>query len=184
MKCTGYSDRSKQHVVRCLKLLMNKLSLPLKKKHLIAQARIPILKLKTEDGIDLDISISNRSGPEAGSFIEKYVQDLPPMRPLVLTVKHMLKAMNLNDVATQGLGSYSIANMAIAYIIDQQEREQDAGNYGSLLLKFLEFYGGEFDIGTEAVSLRRGTFCSKAEVSQELGRPRLCIIDYFTGKSA
>jgi non-canonical poly(A) RNA polymerase PAPD5/7 len=44
------------------------------------------------------------------------VRSFPPLRPLVLVLKTYLKAANLNDVASGGLSSYSLTNMAIAHL--------------------------------------------------------------------
>jgi len=38
------------------------------------------------------------------------------LRPLVLVLKSILKQSNLGDVSTGGLGSWSLANMAIAHL--------------------------------------------------------------------
>lgn len=175
---------SKKRVSRCLEDLLRKLRLPLKKQLLIRHARIPILKLTTEDGIDLDVSIGNHGGPKAATFIRSKVEDLSVVRPLVLTVKYMLKAMSLNDVATAGLGTYSLANMAIAYVQDLQSRGENVSEYGNVLLGFLDFYGNEFDVRRQAVSLRKGNFCLKTHVLSSLENPtryRFCVQDYFTG---
>jgi DNA polymerase sigma len=44
------------------------------------------------------------------------VSALPPLRPLVLVIKAMLKEAGLNEVFTGGLSSYSLVNMVVAHL--------------------------------------------------------------------
>jgi DNA polymerase sigma len=44
------------------------------------------------------------------------VRALPPLRPLVLVIKAMLKEAGLNEVFTGGLSSYSLVNMVVAHL--------------------------------------------------------------------
>ena len=43
----------------------------------------------------------------------------PALRPLVLVVKSLLKANGLNDVSTGGLGSFALANLALAHLLEE-----------------------------------------------------------------
>lgn len=186
MFVTGFSDNSKVRVTSFLRKLVRKLTggqLNIKKELVIRRARIPIVKLTTSDDIDLDISIGNSSGPRAANFVKEKVEKLPALRPLVLAVKCMLQAENLNDVATCGLGTYSLANMAIAYIQHRQSHNEDVTDFGVVLTGFLSFYA-KLDVRRMAVSLLQGNFCDKrdaVEAGESPHKHRLCIQDYFTG---
>jgi hypothetical protein len=46
----------------------------------------------------------------------RQVRALPPLRPLVLAAKALLKEAGLNEVFTGGLSSYSLLNMAVAHL--------------------------------------------------------------------
>jgi len=181
----GFSDKLKPEVTGFLRKLIRSLTskLVIKNENLIRSARIPILKLKTQDGIDLDISIGNSSGPRASSFVKEKVEKLPALRPLVLAVKSMLQKRCLNDVAAGGLGTYSLANMAIAYIQHRQAHDEDVTDFGDVLIGFLSWYE-KFDVKRWAVSLLKGNFCDKRNAVTEGENPfrrRLCIQDCFTG---
>ena len=182
----GFHEGSKRKVSRFLDHLYKELNLKSKKKLLIRDARIPVLKLQTEDGVDLDISIGNHGGPRAAAFIKKKLDEYPVARPVILVVKYMLKKKGLNDVAQAGLGTYALANMVIAYVADRHQRRQDNGQYGHVLLGFLKFYGEEFNIDRQAVALKKGSFCRKVEVEGQFDitpRGRFCIEDAMTGKT-
>lgn len=156
----------------------------MRNKQLIRNARIPILKLTTEDHIDVDISIGNHGGPQAAMFIKSQVDAYPVVRPVVITAKYLLQAYELNDVSTSGLGSYSLANMVIAYVRNLEQKGESLTDYGKVFLGFLDYFANQFDIRNEAISLRKGAFCHKSEVlklGEHPGRYRFCIEDYFSG---
>lgn len=145
--------------------------------------------MTTNDGVDVDVSLGNDSGPRAARFIRSKVEEFPAARPLVLVLKYILQSNSLNDVATSGLGTYSLANMVIAFLTDRKEKKKDMSDYGILFIDFLHFFGYQFYYKKTAVSLRSGTFCSKRDVLSRDARSRdddyyafkICIEDYFTG---
>ena len=47
------------------------------------------------------------------------VECWPALRSLVLVLKSLLKANGLNDVSTGGLGSFALANMALAHLQEE-----------------------------------------------------------------
>lgn len=56
-----------------------------------------------------------RSGLVAGAWVRSYAARYPPLRPLVLLLKGLLLQRGVNDVATGGLGSFTLTNMVIAH---------------------------------------------------------------------
>ena len=57
------------------------------------------------------MSMGVTNGLDAVRFAMHHIKALPPLRPLMLTLKALLKECKLHDVATGGLGSYSLLNM-------------------------------------------------------------------------
>eukprot|EP00210_Caulerpa_lentillifera_P006451 g6163.t1 len=129
-----------------------------------------------------------QASEQQDSFKSK-VDEFPSVRPLVLAIKYILKSNSLNDVATCGLGTYSIANMVIAFIQDSIQKQKDIKDYGRLFIEFLHFYGYQFYYKKMAISLRKGAFCRKHDVLDRDNRTReedytlfkICIEDYITG---
>jgi hypothetical protein len=66
--------------------------------------------------LPVDLSLGVENGAAAVSFMTRQVQALPPLRPLVLVIKAMLKEAGLNEVFTGGLSSYSLVNMVVAHL--------------------------------------------------------------------
>jgi hypothetical protein len=87
----------------------------------IIGARIPIIKCTIRAPgchapLPIDISIGTANGAEAVDFIRRQVIDVPPLRPLTLVVKALLRDRGLNEVFTGGLGSYAVVNMVLAHL--------------------------------------------------------------------
>ena len=117
----GFGKRGKSNAVDHLKKLANLLRKHRLVKGLkVIQARVPIIKavFPTPDGtsIPADISIGVANGAAAVSMVRHAVMLLPPLRPLVLVLKALLRETKLNEVFSGGLSSYSLVNMVIAHL--------------------------------------------------------------------
>jgi DNA polymerase sigma len=64
----------------------------------------------------VDISLGAINGACAVRLMTAACEELPPLRPLALAVKALLKERRLNEVWTGGLSSYSLVNMVIAHL--------------------------------------------------------------------
>jgi len=64
----------------------------------------------------LDRPFPPKPHPKKHPTTSNQVTALPPLRPLVLTAKALLKEAGLNEVFTGGLSSYSLFNMAVAHL--------------------------------------------------------------------
>jgi non-canonical poly(A) RNA polymerase PAPD5/7 len=87
----------------------------------IINARIPIVKFNARTQrpnhfIPIDISIGTKNGITAVDFLRRNIKEIPPLRPIALFVKALLREKCLNEVFTGGLGSYAILNIIIAYL--------------------------------------------------------------------
>ena len=66
---------------------------------MIAKAKVPIIKFKeTVSNFDFDISFEVADGPVAGRFVAQLMQQLPPMKPLILVLKIFLQQREFNEV--------------------------------------------------------------------------------------
>lgn len=72
----GYDKYGKQQVNRYLRQVEREAyrSMHLRSSKLIAHARIPVLKLETRNGTELDISINDASGVSAANFLQSWVR--------------------------------------------------------------------------------------------------------------
>lgn len=184
----GYDRAGKQmvasHLRKVERVAYKRMSVRSSK--LIAHARIPVLKLELTSGLELDVSINDASGVSAANFLQSWQQDYPVLRPLVLVLKSILKQSNLGDVSTGGLGSWSLANMAIAHL----QAEEGAGGLvdhaGHMLFSFLRRYGNDWNLDTDAVAVAQGGVVASASLATAAGpfaRPgKLAVKDPLTGR--
>ena len=86
----------------------------------VIDARVPRLKFNTRVSngqlLAVDVSIGTENGIAAVEFLRKNVVAIPPLRPLILFIKALLREKGLNEVFTGGLGSYAILNMVMAHL--------------------------------------------------------------------
>ncbi len=119
----------------------------------IRGASIPVLKLTAAaefEGCKLDITLKDdrHSGLSCVALVRQYVAMYPPLRPLALVLKQLLHISHLNDPYQQGLSSYGLVLMIVAFLqwLAMNGCLEDASsNFGKLLLEFLKHYGSYFD---------------------------------------
>lgn len=128
---------------------------------IIAKAKVPIIKFVTRHGrFSVDISINQSNGVKAGKMINRFLDELPALRGLVLITKAFLSQRKINEVFTGGLGSYSIVCLAISFL--QQHPKIRRGeidpskNLGVLMMEFFELYGCYFRYDEVGISVRDG----------------------------
>jgi non-canonical poly(A) RNA polymerase PAPD5/7 len=131
---------------------------------IIENTRIPLVKFThASTNVSVDVSFDQPSGPPAAQLMKRYLEALPPLRPLTFVLKYFLSARCLNEPYTGGVGSFLLQLMIVAFL---QHRERDAVNFkrlgvynlGSLLLEFLELFGIEFNYFTTGISVRYDGF--------------------------
>lgn len=130
----------------------------------VEKTRIPLVKLThAPTRISVDVSFNQPTGPPAAQLMRRYLEALPPLRPLTFVLKYFLAARELNEPYSGGVGSYMLQLMIVAFL---QHRERDAKNFqrpsvynlGSLLLEFFELYGVALNFFTTGISVRYDGF--------------------------
>lgn len=105
----------------------------------------------------VDISISSdgcHSGLSAREYVLLAQRKSPQLRPLVLVLKQFLSERGLNETYTGGLSSYCVVLLAI-YFLGLKENIPRLKNLGALLLRFFEFFGGEFNFKKLGICVNR-----------------------------
>jgi DNA polymerase sigma len=111
---------------------------------LIERTVVPVIKVATKDTkartLQLDITFDSpgHHGLEAVEMVTQTMVELPMLRPLVLVLKQFLLDRCLLTAYTGGLSSYCLFLMVARYL---QEQPSSWGDWGSLLMGFLDFYG-------------------------------------------
>ena len=131
-------------------------------KPLVIKARVPIIKCKLRLGVQVDVSLGAANGAAAVEYVQRQVVALPPLRPLVLVVKAVLKEAGLNEVFRGGLSSYCTTLMAIAHLVAEGVSPDPASSdCGRLLWSFFDRYGRRFNYQRQAVRIARGGVAPK-----------------------
>ena len=69
---------------------------------IIGKAKVPIIKFQEiVSGLNFDVSFNAANGPQAAEYVRDLMQQLPPMRSLILVLKVFLHQRELNEVGTQ-----------------------------------------------------------------------------------
>lgn len=150
---------------------------------IISGARIPIIKLTTVEGTEVDISLGSDDGVKAAEIIKAKLQEFPLARPLTIVIKAFLKARRLTDVSSGGLGGYALVNMVIAHLQEEAKGNGQALDLGQLLMGFFRRFGSHFNLYTDAVAIGSGGICPKKSVCQfeeDILAAKLCVQDIST----
>lgn len=141
--------------------------------NIIRHSRVPLIKFKERTtGIDVDLSFNNRGGIPAIDTVKQWAEQYRAMPPLVMIIKQLLLMRDLNDVAYQGMGSFTIICLVTSFLMNHpsqripQDREKNT-RLGELLLDFLTFYGEEFDRDRKGIQMEQhqATYITKPKVS-------------------
>eukprot|EP00775_Hariotina_reticulata_P010877 gene10877-11031_t len=150
---------------------------------LVARARIPVLKLQLRCGLELDVSLNDDGGLRAAQFLQSLQADYAAIQPLTLLLKCILKQRSLSEVFNGGLGSWSLVNMIIAHLMEEDHSGKQVNHLGHMLSGFLRRFGFEFDVTRDAVSVQKQGIVRKAELGAIFGRHGiLALQDPLTGR--
>lgn len=123
----------------------------------IERTAVPVIKVSTKDArtgvvqLDLSFDAKEHHGLEALAMIQNILEQMPPVRPLVLVLKQFLLDRGLLTAYTGGLSSYCLFLMVARYCQEQAPTWNDSG---SLLMGLLDFYGNYFDPRITGISVR------------------------------
>lgn len=142
----------------------------------IWSARVPIIRLRFLNIIDVDLSCHNPQALQNTHLLRAYAELSPLVRQLVLCVKFWAKGQGVCGAPKGYLSSYSFSLMVIYFLqVDQQLPclpVEDFAPWGpvrplhyewicrtplsELLFRFFSFYAHAFSWGAEVVSIRVG----------------------------
>ena len=129
----------------------------------IEQTRVPLVKFTVAPyNIDVDVCFDQPNGPESAELMHRFMESMPPLRPLTFVLKYFLASRDINKPFTGGIGSYLLQMMIVSFLQHRvrDDLKRDCGssgrhfNLGSLLLDFFEFYGIDFNYVTTGISVR------------------------------
>lgn len=130
----------------------------------LENTRVPIVKF-THGPTNLsgDVCFNQDYGPMAADLVKRFLEAMPPLKPLTYVLKYFVAARGLNEPYSGGCGSFMIQMMIISFLQQRErmaynERRQNTMNLGAMLLEFFEFYGIDFNFFTTGISIRSDGF--------------------------
>jgi non-canonical poly(A) RNA polymerase PAPD5/7 len=136
----------------------------LKYLEIVENTRVPIVKF-THGPTNLsgDVCFHQDYGPMAADLVKRFLEAMPPLKPLTYVLKYFVAARGLNEPYSGGCGSFMIQMMIISFLQQRErmaynERRQNTMNLGAMLLEFFEFYGLDFNFFTTGISIRSDGF--------------------------
>jgi non-canonical poly(A) RNA polymerase PAPD5/7 len=63
--------------------------------------------------IDIDLAFNQANALQVVTLVQRYLRDMPAVRPLVMVLKTLFHQNNLSVPAEGGLGSYSIVHIPL-----------------------------------------------------------------------
>ena len=126
----------------------------------IPNTRVPLVKFTHgPTNVQIDVCFNQKTGVQAAQLMHRYMDALPPLRPLTFVLKYFLAARGLNQPYSGGMGSFMLQMMIVSFL---QHREREFAhnrmpvnyNLGALLVDFLELYSMDFNFITVGVSVR------------------------------
>ena len=92
----------------------------------IYTAKVPIIKMHT-GAYAVDLTVGAANGLAAVEWIRQQVRAFPPMRPLVLVLKRLLKLHALDDASTGGCGGYLLVSLVVSHLRACGDEAKSAG---------------------------------------------------------
>jgi len=130
----------------------------------VENTRVPIVKFTHgPTNISVDICINQEHGRNAAELMKRFLDAMPPLKPLTFILKYFMASRGLNEPYSGGCGSFAVQMMIVSFL---QHRERHSYNYripntcnlGSLLIEFFELYGMDFNFLTTGISVRSDGF--------------------------
>lgn len=136
----------------------------------IIGAKVPIIKFVDKTtAIRVDISFENDTGIIANDTFASWKRQYPAMPILVTVIKQFLMMRGLNEVATGGLGGFSVTCL-VTSMLQNMPRVQmgeilPEHHLGEMLLEFLDLYGNQLDIARTGITMNPPGYYDKVNLS-------------------
>lgn len=116
-------------------------------------AKVPIIKfVENVSGLKIDLSFNNNTGVVANETFQTWREQYSAMPIITSIIKQYLMIRGLNDVASGGLGGFSVICL-VTSLIQHMPLTSQLTNLGQLLVEFFNLYGKLFNRQTVALRL-------------------------------
>ena len=127
----------------------------------VFKAKVPIIKFVDDvSGLKIDLSFDNDTGVVANRTFLHWKTLFPAVPILVSIVKHFLMIRGLNDVASGGLGGFSIICL-VTSLVQHFPETSAPPSLGAMLVEFFNVYGNLFNRHKIAIRLDPPSYLDK-----------------------
>lgn len=124
----------------------------------LAHAKVPVLKMRVEPDIQIDLTIDELHGPLYVGAVRRIFENYPSILPAQLFMKLLLRKNHLDQPYTGGISSYTLQILILAYVQHKGEPE----NLTEMIEGLCNFYGNEFNFTLTGIDVKRnGMFFSR-----------------------
>lgn len=131
--------------------------------NIISSAKVPIIKfVDVEHKYNIDISFNKMDGLFQTREVLKSFKIYPEIKPLLFVMKIYLRQRNMNETYTGGVGSFLLFCLILAFLREFKRTMLERRGIEELktvllseyLVKFLEFYGLNFDCARKMIIMK------------------------------
>jgi non-canonical poly(A) RNA polymerase PAPD5/7 len=116
-------------------------------------AKVPIIKfIENVSGLKVDLSFNNSTGVIANQTFQRWREVYPAMPIITSIIKQFLMIRGLNDVASGGLGGFSVICL-VTSLLQHMPHTSQPSNLGQTLVEFFNLYGKLFNRQQVAIRL-------------------------------
>ncbi len=124
----------------------------------VAAAKVPLVKFVDKStGLKVDVSFENDTGLTANHTFQSWKAEFPAMPVIVTLVKQLLMMRGLHEVASGGLGGFSITCLVTSLLQNMPPVRNGAlkpeEHLGDIFMEFLNFYGNLFNTTVTGIQL-------------------------------
>ncbi|XP_055341990.1 inactive non-canonical poly(A) RNA polymerase protein Trf4-2-like [Paramacrobiotus metropolitanus] len=139
--------------------------------NLISSANVPVLKVRDQrTQLTLDISCMKEGSVHRGlqntEWIQSRIRQYPSVPRLVVVLKELLRRHQRTDINSGGISSYVLTLMVVGFVM---KRQNTGDNLGDLLLRFLKYFGQDFNYRDHAIMMAQdGDVVNKSDLRRVL----------------
>jgi DNA polymerase sigma len=121
--------------------------------------------------LDLSLQADRHNGVASSGMVLSLCSEHRSLRPLLLVLKQLLLRRGLQTSHTGGLCSYGLVLMLARFLQEQEPASWKTVGHedlGDLLLRFLRFFGMDFDPRTTGISVTRRCYFSRLSMLDKM----------------
>lgn len=119
---THYDEANASPLVKIAKELKSKWKDELTYLEVVENTKVPIVKFTHgPTQLQVDICLNQENGVQAAELMKRFMDAMPPLKPMTFILKYFMVARGLNEPYSGGIGSFMLQMMIVSFL---QHRER------------------------------------------------------------